>query len=123
MPGSQRYQLTPPESSLDLGENHWLEADRDGLEKAMELLGVRVLVFFGTTFGNSVSEHGLYAMTLSRTARLKIPCSITWYLTVLRADKPSPIALVTHAWTVDGRMSAIGMSPKYGRKWRFRFAR
>jgi hypothetical protein len=27
--------------------------------------GVRFLVFLGTTFGNSVSEHGLYAMTLS----------------------------------------------------------
>jgi hypothetical protein len=27
--------------------------------------GVRFLVFLGTTFGNSVSEHGVYAMTLS----------------------------------------------------------
>lgn len=64
-----RSALTPPEHSLDLGENQKLEAVRDSREEALELLGVSVLGLLATTFGSSVSAHGLQVMTLSRTAR------------------------------------------------------
>jgi hypothetical protein len=37
---------------------------------------------------------------------------MTWYFTTLRADNPSPTAVVTHPCTVEGMMSAMGIAPK-----------
>jgi hypothetical protein len=36
-------------------------------------------------------------MTRSRTARLKMPCSMTWYFVMLVGESPEAAALVTHA--------------------------
>jgi hypothetical protein len=44
-------------------------------------------------------------------------------MTTLRGDRPSPIALVTQAWTVDAMMSAIARGPKKGKKCLSRYER
>jgi hypothetical protein len=82
--------------------------------------GVRIRTFRGITFGSSVSAQGLCRMTRSRTARLKTPCSITWYFMTLRGERPSADALVTHACTNDGLMDDIARLPKKGMKCRSR---
>src|SRR5450830_1281477 len=68
------------------------------------------------TLGSSVPSQGLDARTRSRTARLKIECSMTWYLRMLAGERPAELAAVTQSWTVEGRISTIGRSPKNGRK-------
>ena len=93
---------------------------RQRLQQAVELGRVRIRSRLGTTFGSSVSRHGLWRITRSRRARLKTLCSITWYFPTERGDRPDATAWVTQAWTVDGRMACMGMSPKNGRKCRSR---
>jgi hypothetical protein len=43
-------------------------------------------------------------------------CSITWYFLIDRGDSPAPSAKLTQACTVEGKIDAIGIWPKYGRK-------
>jgi hypothetical protein len=61
-----------------------------------------------TTLGRSVSAHGLWAISRSRTARAKMPCRTTWYLTTDRGDSPPSRAAVTQVWTSDGRIAESG---------------
>ena len=61
--------------------------------------GVRVRDFRAMTLGSSVCSHGLATMSWSRTARLKIECSMVWYLRIDRGDSPSAAAWVTQSWT------------------------
>jgi hypothetical protein len=82
--------------------------------RASYLPGVRVLVFFAMTLGSSVCSHGLVTMSWSRTARLKIECSMVWYLRIDRGDSPSPAALVTQSWTREPVIWYIGFLPKNG---------
>jgi len=79
--------------------------------------GVRVRVWVVTTLGRSVASHGLKAMSRSVTARAKIECSITWYLTIERADRPlrdlpsiwrGLPAWLTHSCTVVGMIRPSG---------------
>ena len=83
--------------------------------------GVRVRVFLVMILGSSVCSHGLVTMSWSRTARLKIECSIVWYLRIDRGDRPSAAALVTQSWTRDGVIWCIGFFPKNGKKCLVRF--
>jgi hypothetical protein len=55
---------------------------------AVNSSGVSVRVFFVTTFGSSMSAHGLKAISRSRTARANTECSITWYLAMDRGLSP-----------------------------------
>lgn len=56
-------------------------------------------------------------MTRSRIALLNTPCSMTWYLVMLRGEGPPAQASVTQACTNDGVMELIARLPKKGRKW------
>ena len=40
------------------------------------------------TLGSSVCSHGLATISRSRTARLKIECSMVWYLRIDRGGQP-----------------------------------
>ena len=49
----------------------------------------------------------------SRTARRKTECNTTWFFLMVMGDRrPSAVTMVTHDWTVDGMIRAIGRSPK-----------
>jgi hypothetical protein len=55
-------------------------------------------------------------MTRSRTALLKMPCSMTWYLPRLRGDSPPAAASVIQVCTIAGVIDLMGRLPKKGRK-------
>lgn len=82
--------------------------------------GVRVRDRRAMTLGSSVWSHGFETIALSRTARLKIECSIVWYLRMERGDKPPVAAWFTQSWIADGEILAIGRGPNVGRKCLFR---
>lgn len=56
---------------------------------------VKMRVFFRTTFGSSVSAHGLKAISRSRTARANTECNMVWYLAIERGDSPLSTAIET----------------------------
>ena len=66
---------------------------------SVELVGVRVRDLRAMTLGSSVCSHGLATMSWSRTARLKIECSMVWYLRIDRGESPPAAAWVTQSWT------------------------
>ena len=84
--------------------------------RASNSSGVRVRVLRAMTLGSSVCSHGLKTMSWSRTARLKIECSIVWYLRIERGESPPAAAWVTQSWTSEGVILAIGRWPKNGKK-------
>jgi len=102
-------QRSPVSMSVSTSGSH-----RSGIHarRVWNSSGVRMRRGFVTTLGSRVSAAGLWGMTRSRTACLKMPCSRTWYFTTLSGARPASRAVVTQAWMCDGRMSPIGIGPK-----------